>query len=127
MRDLYTRSLQSYCVGVKYNLGSYDWTKLNISSPDVRGGKITAGAELMVTIDNDLPTSGVVGLSNGQYENVVSLLVGTLNLDVAVCNTGQRNPHPGGHVATGREATVFECQLDDGDFVPAPRHGATTT
>jgi hypothetical protein len=35
--------------------------------PDVRGSKLTTSAGMNITIDGDLPTSTVGGLSNNQY------------------------------------------------------------
>ncbi|MBP8293278.1 MAG: hypothetical protein KAX65_10925, partial [Caldilineaceae bacterium] len=67
VRDLYTRSLQSYCVGSNYNLGQYAWRKLHVSQPDVRGGKLTASNRMTLIIDGDTPTSVIGGLSAGQY------------------------------------------------------------
>ncbi len=67
VRDLYTRSLQSYCVGSNYNLGQYAWRKLHVSQPDVRGGKLTASNRMTLIIDGDTPTSVIGGLSDGQY------------------------------------------------------------
>lgn len=66
-RDLYTRSLQSYCVGAMYGPTGYEWTKLNVSIPDVRGGKLTTSNELALTIDGDAPNSTIWTMSDGQY------------------------------------------------------------
>ncbi|MCB0159886.1 MAG: hypothetical protein KDD83_17265, partial [Caldilineaceae bacterium] len=81
VNDLYERTLQSYCVGTRYHQNVYQWLKLNVSTPDVRGGKLTAGAQLAVTIDGDRPTSTIAGLHNGQYiaGNTVHTIGGTAN------------------------------------------------
>ena len=71
VQDLYNRTDQSYCVGVANN----KWSKLNISQPDPRGGKITASGGLSLTVDTDKPTSSLSGLVNGQYVKGLSTYI----------------------------------------------------
>ncbi|MCL4862491.1 MAG: cadherin-like domain-containing protein [Caldilineaceae bacterium] len=107
VQALYDRSLQSYCVGARYNQDQYEWLKLNVSQPDVRGGKLAASAGMTITIDGDLPTSIIGGLSHGQY--IRGNTVHTI----------------GGHASDATSGVAgVEVQVNGGAFQPA--NGAAT-
>jgi len=67
VRDLYTRSLQAYCVGASYDQGAYTWRKLALRTPDVRGGKLTTSNHMTLIVDGDAPASAIDSVSHGQY------------------------------------------------------------
>ncbi|MCL4830278.1 MAG: tandem-95 repeat protein [Caldilinea sp.] len=67
VRDLYTRSLQAYCIGASYDQGAYTWRKLALRTPDVRGGKLTTSNSMTLIVDGDAPTSSIDSVSHGQY------------------------------------------------------------
>jgi hypothetical protein len=60
---LYNRTTQSFCVAAQGDR----WTKLNTTTSDNRGGKLTASGSLALTVDTDLPTATISGLANNQY------------------------------------------------------------
>ncbi|MFN8471196.1 MAG: LamG-like jellyroll fold domain-containing protein [Anaerolineae bacterium] len=66
---MYSNSLQSYCVALRaqFDTSSVLWTKLRLSQSDTRGGKLTAGSNLKLTVDADAPTSAVTSQANNQY------------------------------------------------------------
>ncbi|MCB0072377.1 MAG: hypothetical protein KDE20_12995, partial [Caldilineaceae bacterium] len=119
VNDLYDRTLQSYCVGTRYHQNVYQWLKLNASTPDVRGGKLTAGAQLAVTIDGDRPTSTIAGLGNGQYiagntihtigGNATDATSGAAGVDVSV-NGGAFAP------ANGAASWAYNLAVTEGRY-----------
>jgi Ca2+-binding RTX toxin-like protein len=119
IHDLYTRSYQSYCVGVLAS--QYRWAKVNAGFPDTRGGKLTATGGLTVTVDADKPAStiGGLGVSNGQYVqgNQVQTIGGSASdptsgvagVEVNVNNTGWQ-------AASGAATWAYNLTLGEGVY-----------
>lgn len=119
VRDYYTRSLQSYCVGVKLNLGSYDWVKLNVRTPDVRGGKLSGSGALQITIDGDLPSSTLVEPGNGQYlrGNTIHTIGGSAHDATSGIARVEVSVNGGGYtVANGALAWAYNLAVGEGRY-----------
>jgi hypothetical protein len=74
LQNIYNRATPSFCVGSQGN----NWYKINTTTPDNRGGKVTASGGLALTVDTDPPTASISGLTDGQYllDNTVHTIGG---------------------------------------------------
>ena len=115
VKAMYDRTLQSYCVGVN----NYRWSKLNVSAPDTRGGKITATGGLTVTIDADKPESTIEGLSNNQYiQGKQILTIGGSAEDTTSYVTGVEASINNGawQAASGAATWAYNLALTEGAY-----------
>jgi hypothetical protein len=97
VKALYDRTMQSYCAGVR-NDRFFNWTKLNVYTPDTRGGKIVTSGGLTLTVDTNRPVSNIAGFSNGQYVKGNQTLIiggnaddatsGVAGVEININNTG---------------------------------------
>ncbi len=120
---LYKREQQSYCMGSHYNGGAftsgYKWTKLAVSVPDVRGGKITTSASIPVVIDGDLPTASLEGLSNGAYfqGNQVHIIGGSAaDATSSVASVEVSVNGAGFQLAEGADSWAYALVVNEGSY-----------
>jgi VCBS repeat-containing protein len=120
VHELYERSRQAYCVGSQYSSGSYVWTKLNVSVPDVRGGKITTNPALLpVIIDGDLPTSGISAPISGSYVpgNSIQTIGGTASDATSGVGKVEVSVNGGAfQAATGAETWIYQLNVTEGNY-----------
>ncbi|HMN28078.1 MAG TPA: Ig-like domain-containing protein, partial [Caldilineaceae bacterium] len=112
---LYKRTSQSYCVGVE----GYRWTRINATSPDTRGGKVTASGSLVLTVDRDLPTATIVGLTNDQYipGNTVRTIGGNANDPTSSVARVEVSVNAGPwQAASGAESWAYNLNLAEGGY-----------
>ncbi|MCB0144559.1 MAG: hypothetical protein KDE50_32055 [Caldilineaceae bacterium] len=124
VQALYERKQQSYCVIAAANATAQVlWSKVQIHQPDNRGGRITAAAELTVTIDADNPVATITSLQDGQYiqgavDVPATIIIGGEASD-ATSSITSVEVSVNGHAfqpAVGANSWSFPLQVTEGEY-----------
>ncbi|MFN8440673.1 MAG: LamG-like jellyroll fold domain-containing protein [Caldilineaceae bacterium] len=113
IQAIYEQRAQAYCIGVT----NYQWSKVNASIPDTRGGPITASASLTVVVDSDKPTSTISGLTNNQViqGNQVQTIGGNADDPTSgVASVEVQINNGGWQTATGVATWAYNLTLGEG-------------
>ncbi|MFN8446941.1 MAG: LamG-like jellyroll fold domain-containing protein [Caldilineaceae bacterium] len=121
VKALYERTLQSYCLAVglpSTNIFGY-WGKLSATTPEIRGGKISASGGSSITIDADKPKSSVTSVSNFQYllGNTVHTIGGTASDPTSSVTKVEVSINGGAwQLASGLNSWAFNLPIAEGPY-----------
>lgn len=116
VQALYNRTTQSFCVGAWNN----QWAKVNATTPDTRGGKITASGGLALKVDTDLPIATVGALSNGQplLGDTVHTIGGNASDDTSGVARVEVSINGGPwEAASGSASWAYNLSVTEGNYV----------
>jgi len=104
VQAIYNRTGQSYCVagGADSSKTRINWTPVNFTQQDTRGGRLTASNSLNLIIDSSAPVATVTSVTNGE----------TVGLDMVI---GGEATDPG----NGAGIATVEVSISNGAWQPA--------
>ena len=85
VQAIYNRTGQSYCVagGADSSKTRINWTPVNFTQQDTRGGRLSASNSLKLIVDNQAPSASVTSVQNGRVIGVDQVIGGSAT-DVGV-------------------------------------------
>ena len=124
VQAIYAGTQQSYCAtGFSYTQSGagngIKWFPLNARASDPRGGKITTSSTYSISIDADVPTSTLVGLSNGQYiaGNTTHIIGGNAGDRTSGIARVEVNTNGAGfQLANGSETWAYNLTVGEGTY-----------
>jgi len=127
---LYNRTQQAYCVAASAATTNtnYPWLRIFFPRPDTRGGRLTAAADLMLTVDNDLPTSRAsvlpdqAAIRGSAGQPVTVIIGGTADDATSGIATVEVSVNDGPwQQASGAESWTYPLLITDGSYAMRTR------